>query len=62
MRGSTGSPARWNARPLKARLIFGLTQVGTGSAARLTVTERLFVVNALPADLGYRHTVTTRLP
>ena len=60
-------------RHLKAKLIFGLTQLGTGSAAKLTVKERIFVANPSDrplrcaplfanADMGYRHTATTRLP
>jgi hypothetical protein len=60
-------------RRLKVKVIFGLTQVGTGASAKLTVKERIFVANPSDhplrcapifanADLGYRHTSATPLP
>lgn len=67
------TPIHCGGRRLKVRVIFGLTQVGTGTAAKLTVKELLYVANpsdrplrCVPlfanASQAYRYTATTRLP
>lgn len=67
------SPIRCGRRQVKAKLIFGLTQVGTGQAAKLEVKELLYLDpksvrpreclrTELASEIGYRSTTTTQLP
>lgn len=67
------SPVRCGRKHVKAKLIIGLTQVGTGTSAKLMLKEGLWLDaksvhpracmrTDLTAQIGFRSTATTQLP